>query len=81
MTDGECRNDTAVEPERATTELGVDGGEFGNVAAQDKMWLGRCPESCGICLTQSPEGVLRCLPGPRSSILGRLWTSILVLPA
>jgi hypothetical protein len=40
-----------------------------------------CPESCGICLTQSPEGVLRCLPSPRSFDLGRLWTSNPVLRA
>ena len=41
----------------------------------------RCPESCGICLTQSPEGVVRCLPDPRSFALGRLWTSISSLRA
>jgi hypothetical protein len=42
---------------------------------------GWCPESCGICLTQPPEGVLRCLPRPIASILGRLWPSNLVLQA
>jgi len=41
----------------------------------------RCPESCGICLTQPREGVLRCLPSPRSTILGQLWTSNLTLEA
>jgi len=42
---------------------------------------GRCPESCGICPTRSPEWVLRCLPGTRSFVLGRFSTSIPMLVA
>jgi len=41
----------------------------------------RCPESCGICPTRSPELVLRCLPGTRSFVLGRFSTSIPMLVA